>query len=144
MSIEPFRVRMQVRVYELDPQRHVGGAVYLHYADHARFACIESAGISVDELLAADIGPVNLETMIRYHRELKAGDEVDVSCRWSWGKGKTYRLEHVLRRPDGSMAAEVTHVSGLLDLRTRRLLRDPKDELRRRAARPTLLGIPGG
>jgi hypothetical protein len=53
MSIEPFRVWMEVRVYEL---------------------------------LAADIGPVNLETTIRY----------------------------------------------------------PKDELRRRAARPTLLGIPGG
>jgi len=85
---------------------------------------------------------LNLETTIRYRRELKAGDEVDVSCRWTWGEGKTYRVQHVLRRPNGDVAAEVTHVSGLLDLRTRRLLPDPKDELRRRAARSTVLGIP--
>jgi acyl-CoA thioester hydrolase len=133
---------MHVRVYELDQQRHLGGAGYLQYADHSRFACMQSAGISVDELLAAGIGPVNLETTVRYRRELRAGDEVDVSCRWSWGEGKTYRVEHVLWRPDGDVAAEVTHVSGLLDLRTRRLLPDPKGELRGRAARSTLLGIP--
>jgi acyl-CoA thioester hydrolase len=142
MCPEPFTVRMEIRVYEIDPQRHVGGAVYLQYADHSRFACMQTAGISVEELLTAGIGPVNLETTIRYRRELRTGHEVDVSCAWIWGDGKTYRVEHVLRRPDGEVAAEVRHVSGLLDLETRRLLPDPERELRRRATRPAVLDIP--
>jgi acyl-CoA thioester hydrolase len=144
MSAEPFCVRMEVRVYELDPQRHVGGAVYLQYADHSRFACMQAAGVSVEELLAGGIGPVNLETTIRFKSELRAGDEVEVTCSWIWGERRTYRVEHVLRRPNGEVAAEVCHLSGLLDLEARRLVRDPEGELRRRASRPALLGLRAG
>ncbi len=132
---------MEVRIYELDPQRHVGGAVYLQYADQSRFACMTAAGLSVEELLASGIGPVNLETTIRSRSELRAGDEVEVTCSWIWGEGKTYRVEHLLRRPDGELAAEVSHLSGLLDLKARRLVRDPAGELRRHASRPALLGL---
>jgi acyl-CoA thioester hydrolase len=51
-SPEPFRVRMAVRVYKLDPQRHLAGPAHLQYADQSRFACMEAAGISVNDLLA--------------------------------------------------------------------------------------------
>jgi acyl-CoA thioester hydrolase len=142
MSAEPFRVRLDVRVYELDPQRHVGGSVYLQYADQARFACMQAAGVAVDELLAGGVGPVNLETTIRYARELRLGDAVEVSCGWVWHEGKTYGVEHVLRRSDGEPVAEIRHVSGLLDLEARRLLPDPAGVLRSRASRPALLGLP--
>ncbi|MBV9161223.1 MAG: thioesterase family protein [Pseudonocardiales bacterium] len=141
MTAETFTVRMGVRSYELDPQLHVNGAVYVQYADHSCYACVQAAGISVEELIGSGIGPVNLETVIRYHNELRGGDEVDVSCVWVWGEGKTYRVEHVLRRADGEIAAEVTHVSGLMDLQTRRLVKDPVHEWRSRAKRPELLGL---
>ncbi|TDC49068.1 acyl-CoA thioesterase [Actinomadura sp. KC345] len=142
MSSEPFSVRFQVRVYEVDPQLHLNGAVYVQYADHARFACVQAAGVSVEEMLSDGFGPVNLETVIRYHSELRAGDEVDVSCDWKWGEGKTYRVEHVFRRPDGAVAAEVNHVSGLIDLKARRLLTAPSREWLSRAAQPHILGLP--
>jgi acyl-CoA thioester hydrolase len=129
MSAEPFRLRMQVRVYEVDTQRHLGGACCVQYAEHSRFACMQAAGVSVPQLLEDGIGPVNLQTDIRYHRELRLGDEVDVSCSWIWGDGKTYQVPHELRRADGELAAEVGYVSGLLDLRERRLVPDPAREL---------------
>jgi acyl-CoA thioester hydrolase len=141
MTVQPFVARMGVRSYELDPQLHVNGAVYMQYADHSRYLCIQAAGVSVDELLSSRIGPVNLETVIRYRAELRGGDEVDVSCAWTWGEGKTYRVEHVLRRADGEVAAEITHVSGLLDLETRRLVANPAHEWRIRAKSPELLGL---
>jgi acyl-CoA thioester hydrolase len=136
-----FSVRLDVRLDDLDPQLHVNGAVYLKYADHARFSCVEAAGISVQDLLDGGLGPVNLETAIGYRAELRAGDQVDVTCAWIWGEGKTYRVEHVLRRADGTVAAEISHVSGLLDLRTRRMVTAPADAWRRRATRPELLGF---
>ncbi len=137
-----FSTRIEVRVSDLDPQLHVTGAAYHQYADHARFACVQAAGVSVEELIAAGFGPVNLETTIKFHRELRGGDAVDVSCVWLWGTGKTYRVEHLLTRADGVHAATVTHVSGLLDLGVRKLVTDPAREWSARAHTPELLGLP--
>ncbi|XRQ08910.1 acyl-CoA thioesterase [Actinomadura welshii] len=142
MSSTPFSVRMQVRVYEIDPQLHLNGAVYLQYADHARYECVRAAGVSVEGMLGDGMGPVNLETVIRYHNELRAGDEVDVTCEWKWGTGKTYRVENLFRRMDGEMAAEISYVSGLIDLAERRLVHDPAGAWLERATRPKLLGLP--
>jgi acyl-CoA thioester hydrolase len=139
--MKPFSTRMTVRVYELDPQLHVNGAVYVQYADHARFECLRAAGVSVDDLVGGGAGPVNLETTLRYHSELRGGDEVDVSCAFVWSGGKTYRVEQTFTRADGTLAAEVSHVSGLLDLRTRRLLPDPAARLRSHTTHPELLGL---
>jgi hypothetical protein len=82
---EPFRVRIAVRGYEIDAQGHLGGVVYLQYGEHARWECLRAAGITPHKLAAAGVGPVQLETTIRFHRELRAGDEVDVSCAFMWG-----------------------------------------------------------
>ncbi|MFE6858097.1 acyl-CoA thioesterase [Nocardia sp. NPDC057668] len=138
---EPFRIRVEVRVSDLDPQLHVTGSAYQQFADHSRFECVRAAGISVEDMLADGLGPVNLETVIKYHRELRAGDAVDVTCSWEWGPGKTYRVEHRLIRPDGELSATVAFVSGVLDLRTRRLVADPKTAWASRATDPTLLGL---
>ncbi|MEV0597229.1 acyl-CoA thioesterase [Nonomuraea cavernae] len=140
-ATEPFSVRLEVRSYEIDPQLHLNGGFYVQYGDHARFACVQAAGVSIEDLLGSGIGPVNLETVIKYHRELRGGDQVDVSCAWEWGSGKTYRVHHQLRQLNGTVAAEVSHVSGLLDIKTRRLIADPGHEWRIRADRPELLGL---
>ncbi|WP_328403258.1 acyl-CoA thioesterase [Nocardia sp. NBC_00403] len=138
---EPFRVRIDVRVSDLDLQQHVTGSAYQQFADHARFACVQAAGISVEDLLSSGLGPVNLETVIKYHRELRAGDSVDVSCSWVWGAGKTYRVEHTFTRSDGALSATITFVSGLLDLQARRLVANPAHEWASRATEPALLGL---
>jgi acyl-CoA thioester hydrolase len=140
-TTKPFNVRLEVRSYEIDPQLHLNGGFYIQYADHARFACVQAAGISIEDLLSSGLGPVNLETVIKYHRELRGGDQVDVSCDWEWGSEKTYRVHHHLQRLDGTLAAEVSHVSGLLNLKTRRLITSPDHEWRARADRPELLGL---
>jgi hypothetical protein len=41
------------------------------------------------------------------------------------GRGKLFRVVQQIRRADGSLAAEVTNVGGLLDLKQRRLVPDP-------------------
>ena len=138
---EPFSVRLAVRSYEIDTLGHLNGAFYVSYADHARYQCAEGAGVGADVLRGAGIGPVNLETTIRYLGELRAGDEVDVTCTFVWGEGKTFRARQEFRRPDGTVAAEVTSVCGLLDLTDRRLLRDPATRWRALATRPEILGL---
>lgn len=138
---EPFSVRVTVRGYETDVQGHLNQAVYLNYAEHARWSLLQAAGISQAGLVSGGVGPVALETTIRYLRELLAGDEVDVTCAFEWGGGKTFRIRQTIRKADATVAAEIDAVGGLLDLKARRLVPAPHDRFRQLATDPALFGL---
>ncbi|MET8771720.1 acyl-CoA thioesterase [Streptomyces sp. NPDC004658] len=138
---EPFSVRVTVRGYETDVQGHLNQAVYLNYAEHARWSLLQAAGISQARLVGRGVGPVALETTIRYRRELLAGDEVDVTCAFEWSEGKTFRIRQEIVKTDGTLAAEVVAVGGLLDLAARKLLADPREVFKELAADPALFGL---
>ncbi|WP_327691898.1 MULTISPECIES: acyl-CoA thioesterase [unclassified Streptomyces] len=138
---EPFSVPVTVRGYETDVQGHLNQSVYLNYAEHARWSFLRAAGISQSGLIGRGIGPVALETTIRYRRELIAGDEVEVTCGFIWGQGKTFRMEQTIRKTDGTVAAEITAVGGLLDLKERRLVPEPHKYFAELATEPRLFGF---
>jgi acyl-CoA thioester hydrolase len=135
------RVLLAVRSDDLDPNGHVRGPAYLAYADHARWLALDAAGIDVADLLARGIGPVNLETTLRFHRELRALDEVEVQTRFEWTSGKVSRVLQRLVGSDGTLVAEVSSVSGLLDLTERKLLPRPDQYWRSLASNPAVLGL---
>jgi acyl-CoA thioester hydrolase len=136
-----FRTTLTVRSSDLDTNGHVRGSVYLDYADHARWEWLRAAGVSLDDLRAAGLGPVSLETTIRWLAELRPGDSFSVTAAFRWGEGKTSTVAQELVRSDGTLVAEVTGVGGLLDLTQRRLVPDPREHWRTLAARPELLGL---
>jgi acyl-CoA thioester hydrolase len=138
---EAYRVRIRVRGYELDTQGHLNQAVYLQYGEHVRWELLRAAGVTQDGLIASGVGPVALEATVRYYRELRGGDDVDVSCEFRWGDGKVFHIRQDYRRPDQTQVAELTGVAGMLDLATRRLVSDPKERFRALAADPDLLGL---
>ncbi|MFD7938782.1 acyl-CoA thioesterase [Streptomyces sp. NPDC059755] len=138
---EPFSVRITVRGYETDVQGHLNQSVYINYAEHARWSLLQAAGITQAGLLAKGVGPVALETTIRYQRELLAGDEVDVSCVFEWGGGKTFRIRQTISKADGTVSAQLFSVGGLLDLKERRMVADPTAYFKELAADPSLFGL---
>ncbi|SCE71750.1 acyl-CoA thioester hydrolase [Micromonospora coriariae] len=138
---DPFRVRITVRGYELDTQGHLNQAVYLQYGEHARWECLRAAGIAQDRLLAAGVGPVAMEVTVKYLRELRGGDEVDVSCQFRWGEGRAFHIDQDYTLPDGTPVARLTGVGGLLDLSSRRLVPDPRGRFRELATDPAPLNL---
>ncbi|MGW0731654.1 acyl-CoA thioesterase [Streptomyces sp. NPDC002851] len=138
---EPFAVPVTVRGYETDIQGHLNQAVYLQYGEHARWSILQAAGIQQQNLIGKGVGPVALETTIRYRRELRAGDEVEVSCAFEWGEGKTFRVEQWIRKADGTVAAEISGLGGLLDLEARKLVAAPQEYFRALATDPAVLGL---
>ncbi|MEV0555087.1 acyl-CoA thioesterase [Streptomyces sp. NPDC050597] len=138
---EPFSVPVTVRGYETDVQGHLNQAVYVNYAEHARWSLLQAAGISQAGLAAKGVGPVSLEMTVRYRQELRAGDEVEVTCDFIWGEGKTFRIEQTIRKTDGTIAAEITAVGGVMDLKERKLVADPKDYFRALASDPGRFGL---
>ncbi len=138
---DAFSVRIKVRGYELDTQGHLNWAEYLHYAEHARWEFLAAAGITQDALIASGFGPVVLDVAVRFRRELRGGDEVDVSCAFVFDGGKTFRIVQDFRRPDGRVAASLSSTTGLLDLAERRLADEPDKHFRALAGNPALLGL---
>ncbi|MFI6012234.1 acyl-CoA thioesterase [Streptomyces sp. NPDC051243] len=138
---EPFSVRITVRGYETDVQGHVNQSVYINYAEHARWSLLRAAGITQTGLIGKGVGPVALETTIRYKRELLAGDEVDVTCAFEWSGGKIFRIHQTMRKADGTVAAELTAVGGLMDLKERRMVANPQDYFKELATDPSLFGF---
>ncbi|KAB2975532.1 acyl-CoA thioesterase [Streptomyces sp. SS1-1] len=138
---EPFSVRITVRGYETDVQGHVNQSVYINYAEHARWSLLQAAGISQTGLIAKGVGPVALETTIRYRRELLAGDEIDVTCVFEWTGSKTFRIRQDMVKTDGTVAAELVAVGGLLDLKERRMVANPQDYFKELSTDPSLFGI---
>ncbi|MEU9241728.1 acyl-CoA thioesterase [Streptomyces shenzhenensis] len=138
---EPYSVRVTVRGYETDVQGHLNQAVYINYAEHARWSLLQRAGVSQTRLIGRGVGPVALETTIRYKRELVAGDEVDVTCEFEWSGGKTFRILQKMTKADGTLAAEVDAVGGLLDLKARKLVADPREIFEEITSAPELFGF---
>jgi acyl-CoA thioester hydrolase len=138
---EPYSVPVTVRGYETDALGHLNQSVYLQYAEHARWSLLQAAGVGPSELLAKGVGPVVLETNIRYVRELRAADEVEVTCAFQWGEGKTFRVAQTIAKTDGTLSAQVDSVVGLLDLKARKLVKDPQGYFRDLTGAPQLFGL---
>lgn len=123
-----FHVHVAVRSYETDQLGHLNQAVYASWAEHARVELLRAAGVSLPG--AQNLGVVVLEATIRYLKELRMGDEVDVSCGIVFGSGKTFSMNSTFLRGDGVTCAEVRTTMGLMDLAARRLVAEPEQRLR--------------
>ncbi|MBB1158638.1 acyl-CoA thioesterase [Amycolatopsis dendrobii] len=126
---EPFRTRIKVRHYELDTLGHLNHAVYHSYGEVSRLEVFEAAGDR--NLREARLAPVLLESNIVYRRELRAGDEVDVTCDASFGDGKVFWMTSRIVKLDGTLSAEIKCTLGLMDLEKRRLVPDPRGHFER-------------
>ena len=140
MSTTGHRVTITVRGYETDANRHLNHAEYHRYGEHGREESLRAAGIEVAALAAAGLGPVILETTVRFLAELVVGDEVEIVTTTAFGAGKSFRMDtELVRVRDGAVAATLTGVMGILDHATRRLVADPRGRLREVSSDPARL-----
>jgi acyl-CoA thioester hydrolase len=135
-----FSVQVTVRGYELDINGHVNHVAYYRYGEHARTEHLAAAGATFAVLSEHGLGPVLLETHVRFLRELHYGDEVDVESEFVFDHPKTFAARAVLRRADGEVSCEIDSRMGIIDHATRRLVADPRGRLAEIAAKPDLLG----
>jgi acyl-CoA thioester hydrolase len=125
MATGTVSIRLEVRPYELDALGHANQAVYHSYAELARVEFLRSAGGSWEEMLQAGVGPVLLESRCRYERELRGGQQIDVSCTTGFGERKTFAMDSVITLADGVVAARLDATMGVMDLGCRKLFDDP-------------------
>lgn len=103
---------MDVRDYELDCEKIVNNANYLHYMEHTRHCFCEAAGFSFTEMLKRGIVAVVRKIEIEYLSSLRSGDKF-VSCLRIERKGARFIFYQDILRSDGEICAKgvVTIVS---------------------------------
>ena len=138
---EPFRTRIKVRHYELDTLGHLNHAVYHSYGEVSRLELMEKAG-ALNAI--SGFAAVLLESHIVFRREIRAGEELDVTCDVKFGSGKTFSMDTNIYKADGTLAAEITCTLGLMDLERRKLVADPRGRFAEAGADMKLLSTAEG
>lgn len=136
-----FSVPITVRGYELDTQGHLNQAVYIQYSEHARWELLAAAGIRQNALVDSGIGPVALEVNVKYLRELRGGDQVDVTCEFTWAEGKVFQIKQQILKKDGTVCADIVVTGGIMDLKARKLVPNPGERIAALAGDAAVLGI---
>ncbi|MGY4397212.1 acyl-CoA thioester hydrolase [Sphingomonas sp. UYAg733] len=95
----------------------------------------------IDAMLVSGIGPVNLETNIRFLADLRAATTWTSCANCASRRARPTSRIMNFRKPDGVLAAEVKNVMALLDLSARRLMPNPEAHWRARARSPEKLGL---
>lgn len=72
-----YSFKTEVRGYELDSYGHVNNAVYINYTEQARWEILKNAGL-LKSFLENNLLLVVTETNIRYMRELKLFDQIEI------------------------------------------------------------------
>jgi len=85
-------LKLKVRGYELDSFGHVNNAVYLQYAEEAKWSFFEETGL-LENVRKKDLFPVILENNLRYMHELKMHDDIRIETEWRT-KGKILHFSH--------------------------------------------------
>jgi len=86
---------LQARGYELDSYGHVNNAVYLNYNEQARWDLFNKLGL-LDQLKVEGIKIVIVENHIKYIRQVKLFDEIEIETQME--KSAHFLLfKHVLK-----------------------------------------------
>jgi len=84
-----------------------------------------------------------LDVSIKYRRELMLGDEIDVETRFEYPSPKIVKVvQSTVRRSDGIVAAEVTSLTGLMNLTERKLVDNAAVVWRRFLRQPSIVDLP--
>lgn len=86
--------KLTVRGYELDSFGHVNNAVYLQYAEAAKWDFFQKCGV-LAFLQDEKLFPVILENNIRYMNELKLMEEVLVTTEWKFSQN-IIKFRHII------------------------------------------------
>ncbi len=106
--------KLTARGYELDSYGHVNNAVYLNYAEQARWELFRELGL-LDQLIADQTKVVIVENHVKYIRQVKLFDEITVETQMEKSAHFLLFHHHLLNTKTGKTVAKVTAKSVFLD-----------------------------
>jgi YbgC/YbaW family acyl-CoA thioester hydrolase len=123
-----FEYKVQIKEFHLDTFGHVNNAVYMSLYEEARWDFITQHGYGLEKIKSEKKGPVILESLIKFRRELVNREWITIiSEPADPEKSRIMKIEQKIMKPDGSLASEATFTVGFMDLVLRKLILPPED-----------------
>ncbi len=119
---EVFIYEMTIKEHHLDSYGHVNNATYVQILEEARWESITLNGYGYEKVQSTGIGPVILEVSVKFRKELKLREKIQVTVQTGPMKGKIGTIHQSILKSDGTVALEGYVVYGMFDLKTRKLV----------------------
>ncbi len=122
-------LHINVRWADCDANRHVRHSAYADYAATARMTLFQRAGFDMDAFEALGVGPVLFREELRYRREVRMEDQVNVETRVAKlsPDGARWTIQHrLLRASDAALCATIEVDGAWIDIAQRKLITPPE------------------
>lgn len=131
-SSEELKVNMKnyelvIKEHHLDTFGHVNNATYLQLFEEARWELITERGFGMAEIMKRRQGPVVLEIQIKFIRELRLREKIQINFETIDQRGKIGHFKQQMMNDLGEVACEATFTVGFFDLSARKLI-DPTED----------------
>lgn len=121
MIAVPFISRRIIKETDLDTFGHMNNAKYLSIFEEARWDWITQNGFGMKKMQQLGIGPTILEINLRFLKEIRVREEIEIESKVTSYVGKIGKLQQKITiNSDTYCRAEFT--IGLFDLNTRKLI----------------------
>ena len=111
-----FKTEVQVRGYELDGYGHANHAVYLNYAEHARWKMIEEAAGGMDYFKRNGVAPVIVRAEVDYRVPCLLGEWLVIETSVVEIRTRVAKFKQVIsKKSSGQIAAEALMTAVVVD-----------------------------
>ena len=121
MNSKIFSYPTYIKETHLDAFGHMNNAAYLTVFEEARWDLITKNGFGIEKINEIGLGPTILEVHLKYLRELKARDVVDIQTRLISYQKKIGVLEQTFVR-GAEVCAQAQFTFGLFSIKERKLV----------------------
>ena len=111
-----------IKEHHLDTFGHVNNAIYLQLFEEARWQIITERGYGMAEIMKLRQGPVVLEIQIKFIKELKLREVIQINFQKINQNGKIGQFRQQMINAKNEVACEATFTVGFFDLNTRKLI----------------------
>lgn len=127
--MDEFIKTYQVRWADLDPNQHLRHSAYNDIAAHMRIMLLEAAGVTMDKMRDAQLGPVLFREETVFRREVGAGETISVDSKLLRARenGSRWSFIQEFYKQDGVKAATLTVDGAWLSLVHRKLTMPPEE-----------------
>ncbi len=119
-----------IREHHLDTFGHVNNAVYLMLYEEARWEYITQAGYGLEKVHAEKIGPVAIDALVKYKKELVLREKITIETTFvGMQNSLCFKLHQEMKKADGRLASTLDITLAMMDFSKRKLIVPPTDWL---------------
>ncbi len=127
--MEPFRLALQIRWSDLDPNFHLRHSVYYDWGALCRIDFLAREGLTADVMSRLHCGPILFREECIFRKEVRYGDGVYIELKLTKARADFSRwsIEHTIFKNENTVAATLSVDGAWMDTSLRKLTAPPRE-----------------